>query len=1519
MTVEQNSKPVFDAGVALFQMIERAHRQPGTRDSNCGEEENLFDPSCFVSRSTIDSRYNNILSMSGDDYNQQVLVVAENAKRKGVIDAINDLAESVLREEKSGALYVAEITLLSSGSLVTVGVVAQNKNIANGVWGPAQHKKVVSWVKSFESKNLPIITFIDTPGADASSDANKKNQAHSISELIATMAGLSVPTVGIIWGVGYSGGAIPLATTNLLLSVTDGVFNTIQPKGLASIARKQQLDWQTCARIVGISAIELHHDELVDGIIDYSPLDAKANISQLKEAICHSISLIEKRATDLVASESPLMSYYHQRSLDHAISSDNKALYQYPSVFGLGFKVARSQKLRARLSLGGEQKEKESAQLDLPMPSKNNQVQERSRRRFEQWYENSDRLIYEDSLNHSWTQFKDAEINKEKDRNYLSTLVFGNPQDNYERAKLEVLAEISFYIFNRWQQESAHHIGLLLPLLNAKLEEETVDKNTPSKEPSTVLDIVFDARFTASVSAHSQHLMQFEKLYETILSQLPEIVSELSLDKRVSGQTIDKLLDDSGLNKPESQEQFSLWLTNMCAANNFSLFLRTVEQWKKVQHPRLSDVMFVVVSFFFEKLMPSYFESKKDSKRFLGNFTPVSIGRRKDFWNRLLHATRDMRIQTILNEIKPAKMFTPDELVSNVFEDFAELDADLMCRDPKSFPGFSDSINRQVLNSNRSSGLITGIGMFHLAATAEKETNSEERVESEKHGAIDSHTSVGVFISNHSFQAGAFDTSSAEKLCRLLAYCAEYSMPVVGFISSGGMQTKEGPASLFSMPVVNDKINWFAGELGLPILMFGYGDCTGGAQASLVTHPLVDTYYFSGTNMPFAGRIVVPDYLPVTATLSNYLIETPGCMQGLAKHPFVDDLDERLKKIDPKIVSATSTVTELVGQWLTNQDLLLEPLNSSQEVVAKQKFEAYETVLIHARGCTAVKLIREAQAMGLNVVLVQSDPDMDSVAAEMLGENDHLVCIGGYTSDESYLNGNSVLRVAELYHAQAIHPGIGFLSENHQFAHQCLEQGLNFIGPSPQSMEMMGDKARAIHTAISNGVPVVPGSHGIVPNIKTAKAIAEEIGYPIILKAVHGGGGKGILVVEHEIDLADCFSRIQAEAKSSFGSDAVYLERLITRFRHIEVQLLRDRYGCTKIIGIRDCSVQRNKQKIVEESFSTALTQEQYDIAVSSTEKLANACDYHGAGTVEFIYDLDQQSLYFMEMNTRLQVEHPVTEKVSGVDIVKEQYRIAMGDSIENLSIENKGYSLEVRINAERVRVVDSELLVTPCPGLVTECDFPEEEGIDNIVMIGAGKSIPPFYDNLVAQVIAHGETREDTLKFMLSYLSKVNIKGVDTNIELLKLVLVDEVFNSGDYDTTYLVDLTQREAQAMSVSLVSAESDAGLDFERSINIEGSEELKVFAPTTSIVYHSASPEQPAYVKEGDTISVDQTLCLLEVMKMFQPLNLKNFNKSGESLYPSNQQYRVMHVKGADGQQVNQGDLLFVIKPVVEEA
>ena len=310
---------------------------------------------------------------------------------------------------------------------------------------------------------------------------------------------------------------------------------------------------------------------------------------------------------------------------------------------------------------------------------------------------------------------------------------------------------------------------------------------------------------------------------------------------------------------------------------------------------------------------------------------------------------------------------------------------------------------------------------------------------------------------------------------------------------------------------------------------------------------------------------------------------------------------------------------------------------------AVQTFGPYQKVLVHARGCTAVKLIREAHAMNLDVVLVQSDPDMDSVAADMLKDGDNLVCLGGYTSDESYLNGDSVLRIAEMYGAEALHPGIGFLSENSQFAHECLTQGLNFIGPSPQSMEAMGDKSKAIHTSIELGVPVVPGSHGLLRNIAHAEQVADEIGFPIILKAAHGGGGKGIVVVEKAEQLKELFYMIKAEARNSFGSGDIYLERLVTRFRHIEVQLLRDRFGCTRILGLRDCSVQRNKQKIIEESVSTALPVEQEKIAKDSAYKLAEACDYHGAGTVEFIYDLDRGSLYFMEMNTRLQVEHPVT------------------------------------------------------------------------------------------------------------------------------------------------------------------------------------------------------------------------------------------------------------------------------------
>jgi len=1501
-----------DSAVALLLRLEELSLEASVRQVNgrnslsVSEQSDVNLGDAFIASDELARQAETLRQITGEYYQKHVISPAENNDRYSVIKLISEISERIIREKKEGPLYLAEVELNSGLTIIRFGVIAQNRHVNNGVWKPEHHQQAGLWAREFEGRQIPIVTFIDTPGADAGADANRMNQAHSISELIATMTDLKVPTIGIVWGLGYSGGAIPLAATNLLISVKDGVFSTIQPKGLASIARKQKLDWQTCAKLVGVSASELYQEGVLDGVIDYSPLDSAQNNVRIKLAIISALNQIEEKSREIINKIKPLSTHYCDASISYSGGAEELtgkrlvplSVRNYPSIFGFAFCALRSLKLRSRLKTESIQLQITESNIDECLLPPDDQQQPLSSLRFSEWLKRSDKFIYEDSLFKSWTKYRESEEHRSDERGYIASLFLGDPKDNFEKAFHELSAEIAFYLYNGWQQESQHH----LRALNSELEalKEGGDCNLIAADKLTFLDVVQDSRFKLVTRDHCKQLIQLDIVYEKILANLTDIVSELSDNKKVSVTLLQSLLAQAGINDEVTLNSFGRWLMRIRKTSNFGAFLRTAEQWKKVQHPRLSDVVFVVASYFFEKLYPEMFECQKENKQFSGQFNPVFIGRRKDFWNRLNQAIKDMRIQSILNDIKPANNFTPEALIETLFHNFMELDKRVTSANPKCFPGFGESIRRQQRNSNSNSNSTSGL----ISGTAEFAIGDEFQT-------------VGLFVSNHTFQAGAFDMSSAEKLCRLLTYCGKYSLPVIGFISSGGMQTKEGASALFSMAVVNDQINRFVSDLGLPLLLFGYGDCTGGAQASLVTHPLVDTYYFSGTNMPFAGRIVVPEYLPVTVTLANYLVSEPNSMKGLVRHPMIEGVDDRLLSIDPDITSAEMTVPELIDRWLTHKDLPARNEGLKQNI-ATQKFEPYQTVFIHARGCTAVKLIRVAHEINLNVVLAQSDPDMNSVAAEMLKEGDKLVCLGGYTSDESYLNGDSVLRIAEMNGAQALHPGIGFLSENSLFAHQCLAQGLNFVGPSPESMKAMGDKSRAIHTAIELGVPVVPGSHGLLLNVEHAEEVAAEIGFPIILKAAHGGGGKGIVVVEKAEELNEYFYMIKAEARSSFGSGDIYLERLVTRFRHIEVQLLRDRFACTRIIGIRDCSVQRNKQKIIEESISTALPENQEKIARDSAYKLAEACDYHGAGTVEFIYDLDRDTLYFMEMNTRLQVEHPVTELVSGVDIVKEQYRISMGKPVNDIVIEEKGYAIEVRINAESVAVESGELKVVPTPGLVSKCLFPKVEGVTHIVTIDDGKSIPPFYDNLIAQIIVHADNREDAIANMIEYLANVVIEGVNTNIALLQVILADTIFLSGDYDTSYLLGLVARNIEALQ-TLKGRTKDTALDGFSAINVEGSQELKVFAPSTCIVYRSVSPDQPAYIEEGDIITVDQTLCLLEAMKMFQPLSLSNFNHHDREIYPADSKYKVTHIKGVADQQVNRGDLLFVIEPVKVEA
>ncbi|MGT2776314.1 acetyl-CoA carboxylase biotin carboxylase subunit [Streptococcus hyovaginalis] len=444
----------------------------------------------------------------------------------------------------------------------------------------------------------------------------------------------------------------------------------------------------------------------------------------------------------------------------------------------------------------------------------------------------------------------------------------------------------------------------------------------------------------------------------------------------------------------------------------------------------------------------------------------------------------------------------------------------------------------------------------------------------------------------------------------------------------------------------------------------------------------------------------------------------------------------------------------------------------------------FKKLLIANRGEIAVRIIRAARELGIATVAVYSEADKDALHTILA---DEAICIGPARSTDSYLNMSSVLSAAIVTGAEAIHPGFGFLSENSKFATMCEEMNISFIGPSAQVMDKMGDKINARREMIAAGVPVIPGSDGEVHTADEALEIAGRIGYPVMLKASAGGGGKGIRKVEEEHELAAAFESASQEALAAFGNGAMYIEKVVYPARHIEVQILGDTFGNVIHLGERDCSLQRNNQKVLEESPSVAigktLRQELGDAAV----RAAKAVSYVNAGTIEFLLDERSGNFYFMEMNTRVQVEHPVTEFVTGIDIVKEQIKIAAGLalSVKQENVVISGHAIECRINAE-----NPKFNFAPSPGKITDLYLPSGGvGLRVDSAVYNGYTIPPYYDSMIAKIIVHGENRFDALMKMQRALYEFEVEGLVTNADFQLDLISDQHVIAGDYDTSFLME----------------------------------------------------------------------------------------------------------------------------------
>lgn len=442
----------------------------------------------------------------------------------------------------------------------------------------------------------------------------------------------------------------------------------------------------------------------------------------------------------------------------------------------------------------------------------------------------------------------------------------------------------------------------------------------------------------------------------------------------------------------------------------------------------------------------------------------------------------------------------------------------------------------------------------------------------------------------------------------------------------------------------------------------------------------------------------------------------------------------------------------------------------------------FKKILIANRGEIAVRIIRACRELGILTVAVYSEIDRDALHVQLA---DEAVCIGPWNSKESYLNIQNILSACVLTGAEAIHPGFGFLSENPRFAKMCEECNIEFIGPNWKSIELMGNKAMAREIMKKADVPVVPGYEGEIESPEFALEIAKKIGFPVIVKASAGGGGKGIRIVYKEEDFISNYNTAKSEAQTNFGDDKIYIERFVEKPKHIEVQLLCDKHGNAVYLFERDCSVQRKNQKVLEEAPSAVLTEEQRtnlgDIAV----RAAKAVNYHNVGTIEFLLDKTGE-FYFMEMNTRIQVEHPITEMITGIDLVKEQIRVAAGKKLEVTQNDLKinGHSIECRINAE-----DPSKNFMPCPGLIKEVNFPGGFGVRLDTAIYSGYKIPHCYDSMIGKLIVHGKDREEAISKMKRALDEFAIDGITSNIDYHFLILDHEDFKNGTYNTSFLAE----------------------------------------------------------------------------------------------------------------------------------
>ena len=1410
--------------------------------------------------------------------------------------------------KEKGPLFCVHGLLLIPGrehQYRELGIIGQNHKLQRGIFQPEHHLQTIRFLRYFEKRRLPVITFMDTPGADAGAHANANLQAHAISRLITAFVNVRVPTVGIICGAGNSGGAIPYATTDRILCMEDAYMSTIHPAALADIVKRLGMTKEQCAKAVRISAYELCQDGLVDGVIKARGCaDAKSALDMvpaLEHAIVSALKDIAdspaKKARDLLSDLRRAFPGYlaasdRQAALEHGDlaayfntkSADARALPAPVPLFSDFLRrMERSLNLRVKLRFTNTAHHlslAESAQVESSYTLKTQSPQLSETQAAKEYIAKLGQV----QVSFLPDDFQRAIRNEFGSHPIRDIFEFKYKEKRIKRRKHRIAYQFMLFLLSAHKSKTPQFLEHFIHHLSQAYQ--AAPSRVSKESPANLAEII--PIISKQLLLHAHKLIQLFALTRYCLDHVNDIIPLIRREHEFPRQAAEALVTKV---LAADKEVFLRWVLRNRHVHGRAVDM-IIKALKRL-YPRIPAELLIIMDAILTVNIPSLSHGKYKAK-----VTPKNTT--EDYWLKLDRAYKDTMIANMLARCKAEKKYILVDDILAFFTDFNELDADIVSCNPSRFPEFSNSI-RRAISKPYANSIVTGTARF-------------------AHGKAPG-TAVGLIISNSTFQAGSIDMASGEKIARAFSLFGKKGLPVIMFISSGGMQTKEGTGSLFCMSIANDVISKFVQYTGLPVVCFGYRDCTGGAQASFVTHPDVYTFYLSGTELPFAGARVVPEPLPYPCRLANYLVDKDNAMTGLVKNPWDTFLDKAFIELgDPELKIPKLSIPDVIANILAQEEQALsghaQPAVTPQRRIPRKTFTK---VMIPNRGDIALSLIKKLRRKGITPILGHSRTDSYSLAYTQASIYGYTVELGPGPVSQSYLKMKNIIQAAKTFGAEAIHPGIGFLAENAAFARLCEQNGLIFIGPASSAIELMGDKAKAREIMQKAGIPVVPGSDGVVHDADTAARICKDIGFPVMLKAAFGGGGRGMRQVFSANELTGQFHEAYLEAKSAFGDGALYIEKLIQQPRHIEVQILADRYGKVLVLGERDCTVQRNHQKLIEESPSPVLPQKLRERIFAYAKQAVEASGYYNAGTVEFIMDMADRSIYFMEMNTRLQVEYGVTEAVTGIDIISEQIQIAQGLHLRYDSDEMppKGYAVECRINAETVQANGETV---PRTGLIETFSYPKEDYLRVDTFIYPGYRIPPYYDSMIAKFIVHAADRSAGIARMVSVLQRTRITGCPTNIALQTAILQDKTFAAGAYTTHFLPDFFKTPAFQNLASQEAEAQTGGQNVIRKedMRIPDTNMLKVPAFIDGVFYRSSNPKATPFFAEGDHISPDDTIGLFESMKKYYPIKLCLYtvpDDAKEAPLYDHPRYRIVQFLVADGCEVEKNQPVIVIEPV----